>query len=135
MENKKEDVKMNHVAMTPHGNKIGLTTPFIQRGRSFINIKDDDTFEDIDRFEWADKDKKIDGYIGVYNGHKCEIKKVDKEETDVEYIVTFEEYPGLTGGGDTIGEAVEMAKEALDMWLRVKKEDTDKREILSQEDK
>ena len=103
--------------------RLGLTKPFIQKGRSFINIKDDDTFEDIDRFEWADKDKKIDGYIGVYNGHKCEIKKVDKEETDVEYIVTFEEYPGLTGGGDTIGEAVEMAKEALDMWLEIKKED------------
>ena len=50
-----EYVKMDHVTMTPQGDKIGLTKPFIQKGRSFINIKDDDIFNNIDRFIWSDE--------------------------------------------------------------------------------
>ena len=64
-------------------------------------------------------------YIGRYTGHKYEIKKVDKEETGVEFIVTFDDYSGLKGGGDTVDEALIMAKEALDMWLEVKKEENE----------
>ena len=114
---KNDELKMDNIL------RHGLTKPFIQKGRSFINIKDDDTFENIDRFEWADKDKKIDGYIGAYKGHKCEINKVDKEENGVEFIVTFEDHPGIISGGDTVEEALHSAKEGLDMWLEIKKED------------
>ena len=99
--------------------------------RETINFKDDNTFENIDRFEWADKDKKINGYIGVYTGHKYEIKKVDKEENGVEFIVTFEDHPGIISGGDTVEEALRSAKEGLDDWLKIKKDVTDKREVLS----
>lgn len=75
---KKEDIKLNHLTIMSDGSlQLGLTKPFVQKGRSFINIKDDDTFEDIDRFEWTNikeiskeelKELKKTGCIGTYIG-------------------------------------------------------------------
>jgi predicted RNase H-like HicB family nuclease len=45
------------------------------------------------------------------------IAPVRKDEHGVNYIVSYPEFPGLTGGGDTIEEACEVAQEALSMYL------------------
>ena len=43
------------------------------------------------------------------------IKDSNKSETDVNYIIGFKDYPGIACGGDTVDEAINMAKEAIDM--------------------
>ena len=68
------------------------------------------------------------GYLVKYPGTRCEITESNKSETDVNYIVSFPDHLGLTGGGDTIEEALVIAAEALEMWLEVKR--SDKTEIL-----
>lgn len=80
--------------------------------------------------KWTDE-KKVRGYVGTYNGHKCEVIKVSKEETGVEYIVEFEEFPNIIGSGDSPKEAITSAKDTLDAWFKLKS--TDKTEILSEE--
>ncbi len=39
------------------------------------------------------------------------------------YNVTFPDLPGCVTCGDTYEEAIEMAKEALDLWLEVMRDD------------
>lgn len=41
------------------------------------------------------------------------VKPVDKKEYDVNYVVEFIGFPGITGGGDTTDEALEMYIEVL----------------------
>lgn len=59
---KNDELKMNNIL------RLGLTKPFIQKGRTFINIKDDDTFEDIDRFEWATNQFQL--YLDTEDGFR-----------------------------------------------------------------
>ena len=44
-----DELKMDNIL------RLGLTKPFIQKGRSFINIKDDDSLDDVSRFLWSDE--------------------------------------------------------------------------------
>jgi predicted RNase H-like HicB family nuclease len=47
------------------------------------------------------------------------VKPVDPAEMDVKWIVEFLDFPGLTGGGDTVEEAMGIANEAKDMYLEM----------------
>lgn len=71
------------------------------------------------------------GYLVRYPGTRCEINEVNKSETDVNFIVSFPEYPGLIGGGDTIEEALIIAVEALEMYKEIER--YDKSDVLSEE--
>lgn len=58
----------------------------------------------------AMKFKKYDNFI---------VKKVDKSEYSVEYIAQHVKFKGITGGADTVDEALKIANEALEMYLEV----------------
>jgi predicted HicB family RNase H-like nuclease len=45
------------------------------------------------------------------------VKPVDPDEKDVKFIVQYLDFPGLSGGGDTIEEALSIAEEAKNMYL------------------
>ena len=45
------------------------------------------------------------------------VKPVNQDEYGVNYVVEYIDFPGITGGGDTQGEAVQIANEALEMYI------------------
>lgn len=51
------------------------------------------------------------------------VKPVDYDKMDVNFIVEYLDFSGVTGGGDTIEEAVSDAREALDMYMEILQED------------
>lgn len=73
-----------------------------------------------------------EGYELAFGDIRAWIRDSDKSETDVNYIVTFPLCLGLIGGGDTIDKAIEMAREALDMYLEIERDD--KTNILSEKE-
>ena len=72
------------------------------------------------------------GYELSFGNTKAWINDSDKSKTDVNYIITFPDYPGLIGGGDTVDEAINIAQEALEMYREV--EHNDKTNILSEDE-
>lgn len=72
-----------------------------------------------------------EGYKLAFGDTIAWINDSNKVETDVNYIVTFPDYPGLTGGGDTVDGAIKMAREALDMLVEIERDD--KSDVLSEE--
>ena len=78
---KNDELKMNNIL------RLGLTKPFIQKGRSFINIKDDNTFEDINRFEWATNQFQLyletgTGFRFLAENENADTFLLSEEETD-----------------------------------------------------
>lgn len=49
------------------------------------------------------------------------VKPFNTEEYGVNYVVEYLNFPGITGGGDTQEEAIQIANEALDMYLETLK--------------
>ena len=45
------------------------------------------------------------------------VKPVNQDEYGVNYVVEYIDFPGITGGGDTQEEAVQIANEALEMYI------------------
>lgn len=50
------------------------------------------------------------------------------EDDGVRFVVEYPEFPGITGGGDTISEAIKEAQEALEMFIEYRKKE--KKEIV-----
>lgn len=46
------------------------------------------------------------------------VKSVDEDEMGVKWMVEYIDFPGITGGGDTEQEALEIAQEALEMYQK-----------------
>lgn len=45
------------------------------------------------------------------------VREVNEEEYGVKYFIEYIDFPGITGGGETLEEAIEIAKEGLEMYL------------------
>jgi len=47
------------------------------------------------------------------------VKPVNAEEYGVKYMIEYVDFPGLTGGGDTVEEALSIAQEAMALYQEV----------------